>query len=78
MIGFGEEKRTYDEMTEFLYQHHPDPVNYNMPDSLKYHPFGIPLSPNLYHSHTTQTLYTNSDSSDDYDDGIDSNGFYEE
>ena len=71
-IGFGEEKRTYDEMTEFLY------ANKNGLDLEEYQKDGILMSQEYLDSQDQDDVDTNSDSSDDYDDGIDSNGFYEE
>ena len=77
-IGFGEEKRTYDEMTEFLYTMFESYANKNGLDLEEYQKDGILMSQEYLDSQDQDDVDTNSDSSDDYDDGIDSNGFYEE
>ena len=75
-IGFGEEKRTYDEMTEFLYTMFESYANKNGLDLEEYQKDGILMSQEYLDSQDQSD--SNTDSSDDYDDGIDSNGFYEE
>ena len=77
-IGFGEEKRTYDEMTEFLYTMFEAYANDKGLDLEEYQKDGILMNQAYYNSQDQDDVDTNSDSSDDYDDGIDSNGFYEE
>ena len=77
-IGFGEEKRTYDEMTEFLYAMFESYANDKGLDLEEYQKDGILMNQAYYNSQDQDDVDTNSDSSDDYDDGIDSNGFYEE
>ena len=77
-IGFGEEKRTYDEMTEFLYTMFESYANDKGLDLEEYQKDGILMNQAYYNSQDQDDVDTNSDSSDDYDDGIDSNGFYEE
>ena len=77
-IGFGEEKRTYDEMTEFLYTMFESYANKNGLDLEEYQKDGILMNQEYLDSQDQDDVDTNSDSSDDYDDGIDSNGFYEE
>lgn len=77
-IGFGEEKRTYDEMTEFLYAMFESYANDKGLDLEEYQKDGILMNQEYLDSQDQDDVDTNSDSSDDYDDGIDSNGFYEE
>ena len=77
-IGFGEEKRTYDEMTEFLYAMFESYANDKGLDLEEYQKDGILMNQEYLDSQDQDGVDTNSDSSDDYDDGIDSNGFYEE
>lgn len=78
-IGFGEEKRSYDEMAEFLYTMFENYADKNGIELNEDQKDGILMNQAYLDSQEKEDTNDNSDNStESNEDGVDSNGFYEE